>query len=299
MKVLLVHFDGKMPNLALMKWSTYHKKKGNTIYFNQSCKPDKVYLSCIFEKNRAEALGEASLWKLFGADVEVGGSGIDLTTTLPKEVEHLMPDYYLYGIEYSMGFSSRGCIRNCPWCVVPKKEGSIREHASIDEFYVPRWKKLILFDNNFLASPKWHEKLREIIARKIKINFNQGLDIRLVDQEVAELLSKCHYYNWKFTKRSLYFAFDFPQVEDALVNGIEKLIKANVKARNIMVYVLTGFNTTMEENKYRVDLLVKLGVKPYVMLYNDRKDRPIERHFERWVNRNFYQFIPWEKYLKK
>lgn len=168
MKVLLVQVDGKMPNLALMKISSWHKKQGDKVFLQNLINPDKVYISCIFSQNRAKALGIA---KMFNCQVEVGGYGIN-DAQLPFDVEHTMPDYSLYGIRYSIGFTSRGCIRNCPWCIVPKKEGNIKDHAPINEFYVSAWKKLILWDNNFLASPRWYENLREIITRKIKVSFN-------------------------------------------------------------------------------------------------------------------------------
>jgi len=292
MKVLLVQVDGTKPNLALMKISAYHKEKGDVVSF--SCRnPDKVYISCIFAQNKPKALGIA---KLFNCAVELGGSGISLSKTLPDEIEHIMPDYSLYNIRYSIGFTSRGCIRSCPWCIVPKKEGMIREHAPIDEFYVPIWKKLILYDNNFLASPKWYEKLHEIKARKIKVSFNQGLDIRLVDQEVAKLLSKIKYFDDDFKTRRLYFSFDLPEIESQVIDGIRHLENAGIKMQHLMFYVLVGFNTTFEEDYHRFQLLKKLNVKPYIMLYNDRKDKPLLRHFERWVNRRYYKVCKFDEY---
>jgi len=168
-----------------MKISAYHKMKGDSVGFNIK-NPDLVYISCIFSWNRSKALGIAKFWESIGCRVKIGGTGIDLKNNLPYEIEHIMPDYALYNLDYSIGFTSRGCIRNCPWCIVPKKEGGIKDHASLDEFLYPSHKKLILYDNNFLASPKWHENLKELIRRKIKVSFNQGLDIRLIDNENAE-----------------------------------------------------------------------------------------------------------------
>jgi len=294
MKVLLVDVDGKMPNLALMKISAYHKGKGDVVGFDIS-RPNKVYISCVFSHNRSKALGLAQFWQSIGVEVEVGGSGVDLTTKLPDEIEHTRPDYSLYGIRYSVGFTSRGCIRNCPWCIVPKKEGSIREWAPIDEFYVPYWRKLLLYDNNFLASPKWYEKLREIIARKIKICFNQGLDIRLIDKENAKLLVKCHYYDDQFKVRRLYFAFDLPEIEDQVLHGIETLKKAGIPPSHLMFYVLVGYNTTYHEDMHRINLLIKEGVLPYVMPYNNRKDNYYP-HLARWINRRLYNWVSWQKY---
>jgi len=296
MKILLIDVDSKMPNLVLMKISAWHKRRGDRIFFNESCNPNKVYISCIFSQNRSLALGIANFWKSFGCEVEVGGVGIDLKSKLPYEIEHIMPDYSLYGIRYSMGFTSRGCIRRCPWCIVWRKEGYIREHAPIDEFYVSRWKKLMLLDNNFLASPRWYEKLEEIRKRKIKVCFNQGLDIRLIDQESARSLSRIHYVDNEFRVRRLYFAFDTPEIESEVIEGIKILKKHGIKSRHLMFYMLVGFNTTFEEDFHRFKILNNLGVLPFVMVYNNRKDNPILRHFARWVNRRYYKFIPWEKY---
>lgn len=299
MNVLLIDVDCKFPNLALMKISAWHKKQGDNVLFkNIACKPDKVYISCIFSWNREKALGLAEFWRDLGCEVEVGGTGIDLHKELPFEVEHTMPDYSLYGIRYSLGFTSRGCIRNCPWCIVPKKEGKIRDHAPIDEFYVPYWKKLILLDNNFLASPKWYENLKEIIARKIKVCFNQGLDIRLIDNENAKMLSQTRYYDDQFKSRRLYFAFDQPNIESEVIEGIETLKRHGVPPRHLMFYVLVGFNTTFEEDFHRFEILNKFGTLPFIMIYNNRKDKPILRHFARWVNKRYYKIVSWQDYLK-
>lgn len=295
-RVLLIDVDSKMPNLALMKISMWHKKKGDVVGFGIS-DPDTVYVSCVFEQNRSKALGIAKFWESMGCNVQVGGSGVDLKKTLPDEIEHECPDYSLYGIRYSIGFTSRGCIRNCPWCIVPEKEGSIREHSPIDEFYVHYWGKMLLYDNNFLASPKWYEKLMEIIIRKIKVCFNQGLDIRLIDQENARLLAKTHYYDNEFKDRRLYFAFDIPQIEDQVLHGIETLKNAGIPPQHLMFYVLVGYNTTYEEDMHRINLLIKEDVLPYVMPYNNRKDSYYP-HLARWINRRLYNWVPWEKYSR-
>jgi len=299
MKILLIQVDGTKPNLALMKISAYHKKKGDRVFLETpkrwvlGLNPDKVYISCVFSKNQGKAMG---ISKMFNCEVELGGTGVDLEKTLPDDIEHVMPDYSLYNIRYGIGFTSRGCHRSCPWCIVPKKEGMIREHAPIDEFYIPQWKKLILYDNNFLASPKWAEKLHEISARKIKVSFNQGLDIRLVDQEVAKLLSKVRYFDDDFKKRRLYFSFDLPQIESQVLQGIEHLRKAEIKPRHLMFYVLVGFNTTFKEDYCRFELLDKLGIKPFIMVYNNRKDKPILRHFARWVNKRYCKVCKFDEY---
>lgn len=298
MKVLLIDADQTdFPNLALMKISSLHKKKGNQVHllgqFGATPNPDEVYISCVFPWKAPYALG---ISKMFNCKVHIGGSGVELDNQLPDEIEHIMPDYDLYSIHYSMGFTSRGCNRNCPWCIIPKKEGVIRDHAPIDEFYVSWWKKLRLLDNNFLQSPRWYENLKEIIARKIRVDFNQGLDIRLIDQENAKMLAKCRYSDTDFSEPRLRFAFDLPEIEDQVIEGIGHLFKAGIKPRHLFFYVLCGYETTFEEDYHRFEVLNKLGVLPFIMVYNNRKDNQQLRDFARWVDQRHYNWVPWEKY---
>lgn len=294
MNVLLIQIDGKMPNLALMKLAAWHEARGDRVVLNGKLPIiDKVYISCIFTENKSLALGIA---KMFSCQVEIGGSGVDLKSTLKDEIEHQKPDYSLYGIKYSMGYTSRGCIRKCPWCIIPEKEGYIRDNAPLSEFYVPSWHKLILFDNNFLASPKWHENLREIIIRKIRVSFFQGLDIRLVDNEVATLLAKTHYSDKKFTTPRLYFAWDTPNIESKVLEGIETLRKVGIKPQHLMFYILTNYNTTLEQDIYRAETLINLNIKPYIMIYNKPTAPKPLKHYRRYINGRYYKIIQWTNY---
>jgi hypothetical protein len=298
MRIALVDIDSKMPNLALMKLSAWHKSKGDETFLIKNngdlTRFDKVYVSCIFSHNRWIAEGI----KLLNSNVEIGGGGYDLSKTLDGEIEHIMPDYSLYKCRFSMGFTSRGCDRNCPWCIVPKKEGKIKDHASIKEFLAPYHNKLIILDNNFLQSPKCIENLEFIIKWKLRVNFNQGLDIRLIDDEVAELLSKVRFFNHNFTARQLHFAWDIPQIEDQVIKGIEILGKHGIKPKQLMFYMLCGFNTSFEEDYHRFEVLSKMGVDPYVMLYNKHSIKhPLKlRRFQRWVNRRLYKVCAFKDY---
>jgi len=307
MKVVLIDADSKMANLALMKISQWHKQKGDQVYLKKGTapllpleclRPDKIYISCVFEQNREAVLTLTHALRKRNFNVEVGGSGVDLTKELPYAIEHTMPDYALYHIEYSIGFTSRGCIRSCPWCIVPKKEGKIRDHAPISEFYNPRWKRLLPLDGNFLASPKWYQNLREIIARKVRVSFNQGLDIRLVDNETAYWLSRTHYTDDQFRRKRLYFSFDLPDIEPEVLEGIHTLKRHGIRPRHQMFYVLVGFNTTIEEDLHRINLLIKEGVLPFVMPYNNRKDSYYP-HLARWINKRYYKVVSWQDYLNK
>lgn len=296
MRVLLVQADGKLPNLALMKLSAHHKARGDTVGFHIS-KPRRVYVSCIFSKSVAQARGVARFYP--DAEFEIGGPGLGVEgKTLPDEVEHVMPDYSLYGIDYSVGFSTRGCIRKCSFCQVPKVEGAFREHAPIEEFLHPDHRKLLLFDNNLLASELWYEKLDYINERGIQVSFTQGLDARLVDEEKAKVLEGTKSFNTHFTYKTYYFAWDLVHDEKEVLRGLKMVIDAGVVASRIIVYMLVGYNTSHQEDVYRFRKLVELGVEPFVMIYNNRMDDRWLRDFARYVNRWFYRTVEFEKYRK-
>lgn len=294
-KILLIDVDSKIANLALMKISAYHKNLGDRVFLNKGCsRPDKVYISCVFSQNRGKALG---ITKMFNCPVEIGGYGVN-NAQLPHTIEHMMPNYSLYGIDFSMGYTSRGCLRKCPFCIVWKKEGIIRDHASISEFWNSNHKKCIILDNNFLASPQWKRNLEFIITHQLQVSFCQGLDIRLVNHENATWLAMIDSATISFISRMYYFAFDDPQIEDDVRRGVAILKEHGIKPRYLTFYVLCGFNTSHEEDMHRFMVLRKLGVTPYIMKYNDRKDDPWLNHFDRWVNapRHIYAICSFEEY---
>ena len=221
--VLLVDADSKIPNLALMKLSTYHKSLGDSVellklnhpYYPNKKKVvhnipdgyDKVYCSIIFKGTRD--------W-IHGDHVEYGGSGYALDKDLPNEIENLEPDYTLYpDNEISYGFISRGCIRNCSFCAVKKKEGYIKQVNSVDS--IVRHKVVKFLDNNILALPNHMDIFQELVDKKIKCQFNQGLDIRLVTDENSKLLSKLNYFG------NYIFAFDNWKYLSSVERGLAKM----------------------------------------------------------------------------
>lgn len=295
-KVLLIDVDSKIPNLALMKLSTVLKKRHRKVFLNKmEGSPDEVYISCIFTKNAPKALGIA---RMFNCKVELGGYGLN-HNFLPKDVEHLRPDYSLYQADFSMGFTSRGCFRRCPWCIVWQEEGQIKDHSPIEEFWDSMHGKVILLDNNFLASPRWYENLGVILDHKLKVNFSQGLDIRLVTRENAHLLAKTRAMTHTFQTRMFHFAWDEPASENEVLDGIRILKRAGIAPRDMTFYMLCGFNTTHEEDLHRFRVLHQLQVTPYVMRYNDCKRDPWLNHFARWVNRHLYKVCDIDKYDTK
>ena len=293
MNVKLIQIDGKLPNLALMKISAWHKQLGDTVGFDVN-DPDKVYISCIFEWNRPLALGIA---KMFDCPVEIGGYGVN-TKKLPKEIEHVMPDYALYNIDYSVGYLTRGCIRKCPFCKVWKTEGHIQENTELEEFLHPNHRKVIIMDNNLLASERSLYHLSKLKTQnKLKVCFTQGLDLRLVDKEVADTLTDIDYRSLNFKRKRLYVAWDNLEDEKEIEQGIQILKNAGIKPQHLMCYMLTCFDTSFEEDMYRFKKLREWGVDPFVMRYNRRGDKK-DIEFARWVNRRVYKSISFEKWLK-
>lgn len=211
-KILLVDADSTIPNLPLMKLSTYHKQKGDTVSFRRLDMPyypnrekpillvpdgtdttyDMIYCSVIFEGNKEY---------IYGENIIFGGTGHDLSTTLPDDIESLDCDYSLYPEnKTSYGFITRGCIRSCSFCKVPKKEGTIRMVNTIKN--IVRHKKVKFLDNNILAYPDHYSILQELADTHVLHQFNQGLDIRLVDETNSTLLSQLNYLG------EYIFAFD-------------------------------------------------------------------------------------------
>lgn len=294
MKVLLVQMDGKMPNLALMKLSRMHRLRGDKVGFHIG-EPDRVYVSCIFKKNLSQALGVAKMYP--GVETMFGGPAFEVPNHLPVEAEHLMPDYNLYPeMDFSLGYTQRGCPNNCPFCVVPKMEGAFREYASISEFQNDAFNNLVLYDNNFLASKLWREKLSYVESQGLKVCFNQGLDARLVDEERARWLVDAPSYNLSFENRTYYFAWDLMENSEAVIRGLQMMVDVGAKPRSLMCYVLVGFNTTHQEDLYRFTKLREMRIDPFIMVYNNRRDDPWIRHLGRWVNRRVYKSCKLEDY---
>jgi len=200
MEILLLDVDSTIPNLALMKLSSFHKEKGDSVSLIRIKEPyyptrkkkkwsnfennfDRIYASSIFIGNKENVEGKDIIW---------GGTGVSLDKTLPDEIENLDPDYSVYpDNDTSYGFISRGCIRKCSFCFVPRKEGMIRQVNKISN--IIKHKKVKFLDNNILALPNHISILKELVSLGVRCQFNQGLDIRLVNKENSFLLSQLNY----------------------------------------------------------------------------------------------------------
>ncbi|WP_196606549.1 radical SAM protein [Pectinatus frisingensis] len=285
------------PNLALMKLSAWHKKQGDNVYLlNPSdvlngdalslplfVSYDKLYAACVFDWNRKTA----SVLESF--DVEVGGSGYSFDKTLPDYIEKIYPDYSLYNIEdTAYGFLTRGCPRRCRFCIVGLKEGTQSQQvADLNNFWHGQ-NNIKLLDPNLLACPNRDCLLRQLADSGAWVDFTQGLDIRLMDDFTADYLNNIKIKN-------LHFAWD--DVADTITE--EKLKKYAgkfkiYKGHKPSVYVLTNFNSSQEQNLYRIYTLRDMGYDPYIMIYDKVNAPKHVRYLQRWVNnKKIFRTIDW------
>ncbi len=259
--VLLVDVDSRLPNLALMKLAGYYKQRGYQIRLAKKeayeSGAEAVFASSIF--NNPTSGKRVQKMKTFYGDVfHCGGSGLDIEKRLPREIEEGEADYGLYPAleDRAIGFLTRGCPFNCPFCIVPLKEGKPRQVAGLSDLVGPDRKKLILLDDNILAHPNRLELLQEIAAKNIRVNFNQTLDLKLADKDTAGLLRAIHCSNVKFTRTVYHFSLN-----DAC-NLSELRKKYDLfnfsPADNVEFICMYGFNTTLAEDLERFRFLRSL-----------------------------------------
>ena len=281
MNIGLIDVDGhNFPNLALMKISAYHKAQGDGVEW---CMPinhyDIVYQSKVFDN----AILPDIDWIPNADKVIRGGTGYGLDNKLPEEIEHIYPDYSIYPElteNTAYGFLTRGCPRHCRFCIVGDKEGlKSMKVANLSEFWRGQ-KNIVLLDPNILACKDRMDLLDQLIGSRAVVDFSQGLDIRLTNEAVTEKLNRIR------VKR-LHFAWDNPNQD--LTPFFKRFTEAyNRKScSGKVVYVLVNFNSTMDQNLYRIYTLRELGYDPYVMIY-DKPNAPKEiRNLQRWVNNRF------------
>ena len=294
MKIGLIDVDGhNFPNLPLMKLSAYHKQLGDSVEWYQpmfSGHMDRVYMSKVF------SFTPDYEYNIDASEVISGGGGYatkledgkevfhkELDETLPGEIEHIYPDYNLYPEltkDTAYGFMTRGCPRGCNFCIVGNKEGR-KAHtvAPLEEFWHGQ-KNIVLCDPNPIAVPDWKDNLQQLIDSKVNVDFNQGVDIRLMTEEKAD-------YIRRIKVKAVHFAWDNYEDKDLILPKL-KYFKAITEwhRSKLPVYVLTNYNTTLEQDLERVYTLRELGYSPDVRIYE--KYRLPENHLlkllQRYVN---------------
>lgn len=276
MKIGLVDVDGhKFPNLALMKISAYHKNKGDTVEFADPMfgKYDRVYMSKVFSNTPDYPY-------FYDCKIQKGGTGYKNYGTLPDCIEHITPDYSLYGIDYAIGFLTRGCPNRCPWCIVPHKEGNIRANAEVKEFAGDK-QKIVFLDNNVLASDWGLEQIEQCIKLGLKVDFNQGLDVRLIagNKYIIDLLSRVKWI--KYVRMACDTKAQLPYIEKA----VTELGNVGIKPNRIFVYTLVR---EFSDSIYRIEAMKRLGVKPFAQPYLDFEKPDIkqwQKDLARWTNK--------------
>lgn len=290
MKIGLIDVDGhNYPNLPLMKISAWHKSQGDHVEWYDplfSGHMDKVYMSKVF------SFSPDYEYFIDADEVIKGGSGYCISLVngkevfdkgkdvdLPHEIEHIYPDYSIYGItDTAYGFLTRGCPRGCSFCHVEEKEGRRSfKVADLNEFWNGQ-KNIVLCDPNILACKEWKALLQQLIDRNAWVDFNQGLDIRLMTEEKANMLKQ-------IKTKNIHFAWDRYEDKEKILPKF-KMFKdiTKIDFRKLTVYVLCNFDTTIEQDLDRIYTLRNLGYTPYVMIYNKQNAPQKIRLLQRWCN---------------
>lgn len=284
-KIGLVDVDGqKFPNLALMKISAYHKEIGNNVEWASIGHYDQIYMSKVFTYTPDYDLGLATTDSLYK-----GGTGYN-NDVLPEPIEHIYPDYTIYNTNKAYGFTTRGCSNKCSWCVVPSKEGKIKANAPISEFWNGQ-KGLVLMDNNILAHNHGIEQLIKTSLLNIKIDVNQGMEAKLIDNDIAQILS--------LNKWSSYIrlACDSKASIEPIRKAVELLGKHGVKPYKIFVYVLIK---DIPDALERIEFLRALKVNPFAQPFRNFTNNYIEpeaRKLARYVNHKaIFKSIKYNEY---
>lgn len=308
MKVGLIDVDGhNFPNLPLMKLSAYHKKQGDQVGFYDPwdglVEPyDLVYMSKVF------SFTPDYNYPIYATEIHRGGSGycIELENgkevyhaerdnNLPQEVEHIYPDYGLYGEERAVGFLTRGCPRGCGFCHVASKEGKCSyKVANLDEFWKGQ-KETVLCDPNLLACTNHMDLLQQLVDSKAKIDFNQGMDIRLITNKNIDLIRK-------LKLKMVHFAYDRIQDKEIIEPALKMFKEATgYDHHKVMVYILMNYDSTIEEDLHRIDYVGNvLGFQPYPMIYDKEHCDPIYNKIQRWCNPFIFRSCPtFEEYKRR
>lgn len=285
MRVAIAQVDGKWPNLALAKLAAWHLSQGDDVErFMPLGEYDRVLASKVF----TDTLDNPYLPSRITVQ---GGTGYGMYRTLADEVEASKPDWSLWPTWHDdIGYSTRGCSRCCEFCVVPKKDGPLRVVGEFGDIWTGRH-VLHLIDGNLTAAPVEHFRsvCEDATKAGCRLDFNQGLDARLLTDEHAAILRATR------TAKSIHMAFDHVRHEGAVRAAIVTMQRAGWPASRLMFYVLVGFDSTPEQDLYRVQLLRSLGAEPFVMPF--KRDDPYQRRLARWVNNKVaFKAMTWEEW---
>lgn len=287
--VRVTQIDGKYPNLALMRIAAWHRKHGDKVVYTRQIDRDmfephydKVYGSAIFKSSQIDLMRFERQWP----GCIVGGTGSPFAHTvediLPGDVSDV--DYTDQDIDFSMGFSQRGCRLSCEFCVVPQKEGKARPESSVHEIWRgdPHPKHLYLLDNDFFGNPMWRNVVSDLNSGGFKVCLSQGINARKMSDAMVEAAASLDYRAPDFKTRRIYTAWDNSDDEAQFMRGLDRLKSAGIAADNIMVYVLVGYwdGETINHCLDRIGKLRSAGVRPYPMPFKRTKELV---GLQRWV----------------
>lgn len=295
MTIGLLAVDSKYPNLALMKIARYHREKGDSVeWVNIWAKYDIVYISKIFTftQDVQEYINAKQIIK--------GGTGYDINSTLPLEIERMQPDYSIYpqiNKKTAYGFLTRGCPNKCAWCVVPRKEGNVKPYNDITEIAIEGRTNVVLMDNNILALRDYAmEQLDKILSMELHIDFNQGLDARLVDRHFAKRLAKIKWLKY------IRFACDTKNQIGSVLNAIDLLKRQGYKKPIFLYMLLTSDIMECMERIKCFRNIYKDDVRPFCQPYRplDKQNYKIpqwQKDLARYVNKKeIYNKVEIEEY---
>lgn len=261
------------PNLALMKLSAYYKQRGADVdWWIPLEKYDRVFSSKVFTFTPEEQQLPACTVK--------GGTGYGLMDTLPERMDAVFPDYSLYpGCKLAIGFLTRGCTRSCPWCIVPKKEGDIRAYMDWRDIKRNDSRDIVFMDNNVLAHAHGLGQIQSMIEQDVRVDFNQGLDARLITADVAEMLARLKWI------RFIRMSCDTEAMLPIVLNAIYALKHYGVKPYRVFVYLLVQDIKSAERRaRWLRDAGVEVFAQPYRDFANNIEPTQEQRDFARWVN---------------
>jgi hypothetical protein len=306
--VLLLQLDGKLPNIALMRLAAHHRDQGDTVLLRRAGNLDaiephlsdprweRVYGSLIFEASRI--LAERA--RVIYPGILLGGTGWDVASSLEGVgiATRGRLDYSDYPAwQQSIGFTQRGCRLKCPFCVVPMKEGVIREEQTVADVWrgEPWPRELILLDNDFFGQPRWLDRIEEIRAGRFRVSFTQGINARMLTEDAAAAIASVDYRDDSMRTRRIYTAWDSRPDEGRLFRGLEALLRHGIRPRHVMVYMLIGYwpDETHADRDYRRRRLREFGALPYPMPY--RRTRELVG-FQRWVIGAYDKRVSWSEW---
>lgn len=282
------------PNYALMKISAWHKAQGDTVeWWNPLYRYDRVYSSKVFDFTPVDPY--------LPEDAVRGGTGyrdIPMDKTLPLEVDDMFPDYSIYPeCDYAIGYLTRGCPNNCRWCVVPQKEGKIKPYRTWRELVRKDTDKLILMDNNILACEYGISQLEGLIGSEYRIDLNQGMDARLVTEQVADIFSRLSWI------RFIRFSCDQKSQIEPVKHTVELLAERGVRPYRIFIYLLV--TEDIQDAAERVEALkVYKGINLYAQAERNERlgimPNDVQLEFQqRYVYSGRYRQETWEQYCKR